>query len=77
MVGLGLIAQKNGDYAEAVRQYSRAMAVQPTDVGYLLIAGALEQEGRSAEAREMTGRAARISPDLTAAQKEVNQLLSK
>ena len=40
MIGLGLIAQKDGDLPEAVRQYSRAMAVQPTDVGYLLLAQA-------------------------------------
>jgi tetratricopeptide (TPR) repeat protein len=45
MIGLGLIAQKNGDLPEAVRQYSRAMAVQPTDVGYLLLAEALQQQG--------------------------------
>ena len=40
MIGLGLIAQKDGDLPEAVRQYSRAMAVQATDVGYLLLAQA-------------------------------------
>ncbi len=54
MIGLGLIAQKNGDLPEAVRQYSRAMAVEPTDVGYLLLAQALQQEGHNDEARAIT-----------------------
>lgn len=76
MVGLGLIAQKDGDLPEAIRQYSHAIAVQPTDVGYLLLAGALEQEGRIDEAKAIFGRATRLSPNLAEAQKTAESLLS-
>ena len=69
MIGLRLIAQKKGDLPEAVRQYSRAMAVQPTDVGYLLLAQALQQQGRSDEAKAIFERVARLSPNLAEAQK--------
>jgi tetratricopeptide (TPR) repeat protein len=75
IVGLGLVAQGSGDFDEAIRQYSRAMAIQPTDVGYLLIASALDQKGRRSEARAIRERVARFSPDFAAAQKEAQSLL--
>ncbi len=76
MTGLGLIAQENGDRTEAIRQYSRAVAVQPTDVGYLLLARALRQEGRLDEATAISERVARFSPNLAEAQKAVESFLS-
>ncbi len=76
MIGLGLIAQKNGALPEAVSQYSRAMSVEPTDVGYLLLAQALQQEGRNDEARAITERVARLSPNLAEAQREAQALLA-
>lgn len=76
MIGLGLIAQKNGDPAEAVRQYSHAMAVQPTDVGYLLLAAALEQQGHADQAKSISERVARLSPNLAEAQATAQALLS-
>ena len=76
MIGLGLIAQKNGDLAEAVRQYSHAMAVEPTDTGFLLLAQALQREGRVEEAKAIYERLARVSPNLSEAQKEAESLLS-
>jgi tetratricopeptide (TPR) repeat protein len=76
ITGLGLIAQENGDLAEAIRQYSRAVAVQPTDVGYLLLAQALRQEGRLDEATAISERVARFSPNLAEAQKTVDSFLS-
>ena len=76
MTGLGLIAQENGDMTEAIRQYSRAAAVQPTDVGYLLLAQALRQDGRLDEATAISERVARSSPNLVEAQKTVESFLS-
>jgi tetratricopeptide (TPR) repeat protein len=76
MIGLGLIAERNGDPSEAVRQYSRAMAVQPTDVGFLLLAHALQQEGRSDEAKEINERVTKSSPNLPEAQSTADALLS-
>lgn len=76
MIGLGLVAHKNGDLPEAVRQYSHAMAVEPNDVGYLLLAQALQQEGRLDEARAISERVARSSPNLTEAKASAERLLS-
>jgi len=76
MIGLGLIAEKSGDLPEAVRQYSNAMKVQPTDVGFLLLAHALQQQGSIDEANAISERVARFSPNLQEAQKEVESLLA-
>jgi tetratricopeptide (TPR) repeat protein len=76
LVGLGLIAEKNGDAEDAVREYSSAMAVQPTDVGYLLLAHALQQEGKLDEAKAVYDRVARLSPNLSAAQQMAESLRS-
>jgi tetratricopeptide (TPR) repeat protein len=75
MVGLGLVAQDSGDLAEAVRQFSLAVAVQPTEVTYLLLAQAFEQEGHADEAKAIYQRVAR-SPNLSEAQNEAHSLLS-
>jgi tetratricopeptide (TPR) repeat protein len=76
LIGLGLIAQKAGNFADAERQYSRAMALEPTDVGYLLMAKAIEQEGRTAEAREIAERVERFSPNFAAAKQQAESLLA-
>ena len=76
MVMLGLIAQKNGDLPEAVRQYSHALALQHTDVQGVLLAQALRQEGRWEEANAVFKRAARFSPNIAEAQKTAESLLS-
>ena len=75
MIELGLIAQSNQNLPEAVRQYSHALAVEPTDVGYLLLAQALQHEGRADEAKAIYERVAN-SPNLPEAQKEAESLLS-
>jgi len=76
MVGLGLIAQHDGDYVEAIRQFSNAMAVEPTDIGYLLLAHALRQAGRSMEAQDAQQQAKSISGNVGEAQREADTLLS-
>ena len=50
LVGLGLIAQKNGDQPEVVRQCSRTSALEHTDVQGGCSQQALRQEGRWDEA---------------------------
>jgi tetratricopeptide (TPR) repeat protein len=76
IVGLGLIAEKNGDPAEAVRLFSRAMEVEPTDVGFLLLAHALQQEGKLDEAKSIRERVAHFSPNFLEAQKVAASLFS-
>jgi hypothetical protein len=71
-----LIAEKNGDFPEAVRQYSHAIALQPTDVGSLLLAHVLGQEGHADEAKAISGRVARDSPNFLEAQKAADALIS-
>jgi protein O-mannosyl-transferase len=75
IVGLGLVAVHENNFSEAARQFSDAMAIQPTAVGYLLLARALENEGRSGEAQAARDRAAQISSDLSTAQKEADGLM--
>jgi len=75
IVGLGLVAEHEGNFAEAARQFSNAMAIQPTDVGYVLLAQALEKEGHVNEAQVARERAAQISSDLSAAEREAGGLM--
>src|SRR5208337_2969891 len=49
--GLGVAEQKSGDFTSAIQAYSRAVKLKPSDVGYLLLAQALEKSGRSSEAQ--------------------------
>lgn len=76
MIGLGLIAEATGDPSEAVRQYSRALALQPSDVGSLLLVHALQQEGHADKAKAVLERTERTSPNFPAAQKMAALLLS-
>jgi len=76
MTGLGLIAQENGDLPEAIHQYSRAIAAEPTDVGYVLLAQALQQAGRLDEANAIYERVARFSPNLAEAQEGAKRYLA-
>jgi tetratricopeptide (TPR) repeat protein len=75
MIGLGLIAEANGDAAEAVRQFSRALGAKPDDVCSLLLAHALEQEGRVVEAQSILQRV-QTSANFEEAQKIAALLLA-
>jgi tetratricopeptide (TPR) repeat protein len=59
-----LLAQRQGNFQLAATQFSRAMNVQPTDVGYVLLAQALRRAGRPEEADGALAQAQRISPNL-------------
>ena len=73
---LGFVLQKSGDAPAAVEAYSQAMKLRSSDVGYLLLARALEQCGRYDEARDAFQRAKAMSPDLAGAQRVVDGLLA-
>ncbi len=77
LVGMGLLAQKGWDYSRAATQYAHAMSVEPTSVGYLLLAKALEQGRRPDEAKEAFERARTLSHNLQADQKVANDLMSQ
>ncbi len=76
MVLLGVTEQKQGDLDAAIREYSRAVAAGPTDVECLLLSQALRKAGRTDEAKAAFERAARLSRNLAAAEKQANDLLA-
>jgi tetratricopeptide (TPR) repeat protein len=76
IVGLGLVALHEGDLVEAIGQFSNAMAVEPTDIGYLLLAHALELAGHATEAQAARQRAGLISPNLDEAQRQADALMA-
>ena len=76
LVDSGLLAERNGDFELAAGQFSHAMKVAPTDVGYLLLGYALRRAGHLPGAQEAYGEAQRISRDMVQAQQSAGQLLA-
>jgi hypothetical protein len=74
-VKAGLTWAENGDLPEAIRQYSRAIAAEPTDVGYSLLAQALQRAGHADEANAISERLAH-STNLPEAQKTAESHVS-
>ncbi|MGA9039728.1 MAG: tetratricopeptide repeat protein [Terriglobales bacterium] len=75
-MGLGLAAYRSKDFAAAIVAFSKANAIQPSDVVCLLLARALEQSGRKDEAQAATEEAKRLSQDFDQAQLIANSLLA-
>ena len=74
--GLGLLAQRAGDIAQATKDYERSAELQPSPVGYLLLTQALEIGGQAEAARAAQSRAARMTRDLDDDIAVVRQLLA-
>ena len=77
LLGLGLVTQKTGNLPDAIDDYSRAMAVGPSDVGYILLARALDAAGRKSESASALEQARKIAPNFDMAQKEAARLLAE
>ena len=60
-LGIGVLAQKQGNTEEAIRDLSRSLQLQPTAQAYFELGRAFEQAGRFDEAREAYRRARSIS----------------
>jgi protein O-mannosyl-transferase len=75
--GLGLVAQKAGDNAQATKDYERSVELLPTPAGYLFLAQALEIGGQTEAAHAAQSQAARMTPDLSRDIATVKQLLAK
>ena len=67
-IGLGLLAQKQGNLAEAVSDLSRSVELRPTAQGYYELGRSLALSGRSGEALDAYQQALKLSPDFTEAQ---------
>jgi tetratricopeptide (TPR) repeat protein len=74
--GLGLLAQTAGDINQATENYERSIELQPTAVGYLLLAQALEIGGHAEQALAAQSEAARMTLDLGDDVAAVKQLLA-
>ncbi len=75
-ISLGLTAQRLGDLPLAVSAFTRAMQVHPYDVGYLLLASALEQSGHQQQADAARQEAERLSTNISAARRSADDLLA-
>ena len=76
LIGSGLIAQKHGNLELAIRQYTKAVSIKPSDLGYALLGRAFEQSGRSADASTAYGQAQRLSPNMENTRFAVTHLLA-
>jgi Tfp pilus assembly protein PilF len=76
-ISLGLVTQKTGDFGSAIQAYSRALKIEPSDFGYLLLAKALEENGRKEEAQAAIKQARSLSDDFPEAQRKANRLLAQ
>jgi len=72
--GLGLLAQKEGKFDEAVSDLSHAVELQSTAQGYFELGRALEQARHVPEALDAYQQALKISPDFVEAQQAAEAL---
>ncbi len=75
--GLGLVAQRTGDLAQAIANYRRSIGLQPSPVGYLLLARALEKSGQAEAARAAESEAFGMTADLNDDIAVMRQLLAE
>jgi protein O-mannosyl-transferase len=73
-LGLGLLAQQQGNFTEAISDVSRSLELNPTAQGYLALGRALAQSGRTPEALAAYEQALKIAPDLIPAQQAIAAL---
>jgi protein O-mannosyl-transferase len=76
LINMGVLAYKTGNYSEAIVYYMHAMSLEPTAVGYLLLAKCEEQAGHAAEAQAAIFRAKQLTTDWNQAQQAADQLLT-
>jgi tetratricopeptide (TPR) repeat protein len=73
---LGMLAQRAGNLTQAAQDYQRSVDIEPTSVGYLLLAQALQSIGQPEAARTAESQAAVHSRDLNTDIAIVRQLLA-
>ena len=73
-LGLGVLARKESNTAEAVSDLSRSLELQPTAQAYFELGQTLAQAGRIPEALDSYRRALQLAPDFSEAQKAVDAL---
>jgi len=76
LMGTGLLAYRESDFKTATDYFSRTVEADPSDFDYLLLATALRQSGREAEADSAYAQAQRVSKDWTQAQDKAHWFLT-
>ena len=76
-LGLGLVNQKSGNFDAAIHAYSEAMKLQPSDLGYLLLARAWERKGDNNAALSAIQHARSMTTNLENAQRGADKLLAQ
>jgi len=76
-IGLGIVSQEGGDLDGALQSYSRAVEIQPSDVGYLLLARVLEEGGHPDQAQSALQVAKALSQNFEEARQSTDQLLAQ
>ena len=76
-IGVGVMAQKFGQPEVAVQAYNHALAIQPFDLGYVLLAKALAQAGRAAEAQTAMQKGQQLSSNFKRTQGVAERLLAQ
>jgi tetratricopeptide (TPR) repeat protein len=74
---LGLVSQRLDDPVQAARAYQQAMRLQPSDVGYILLARALREAGQTAEAEKALQQAKLLTRNYERAQQTAAGLLQE
>jgi Flp pilus assembly protein TadD len=74
MMGLGYILYQQRRYAEAAKQFSRALAIEPTAQGWLRLAQSLEASGNRSLALAAYENALQLNPNLAAARERIAAL---
>ncbi len=81
LLDMGLIAQNTAqntaDWNRAADYFAQFVAVNPSDVGYLLLAHALHQAGRHDDANRAYQQAVRLSNDINQSQQRAAQLAAQ
>lgn len=77
LIGAGIVAQKTGSFDLAIRDLSKAVSLQPTDLGYELLGRAFERSGRTVDANSAYAEAQRLSPDMNQTRSAADHLLSQ
>ena len=76
-IGLGIVAQKSGDLDASLRSYAHALEIQPSDVGYLLLAQLLDRRGQHDQAESALQAAKALSENFAAARQTADHLLAQ
>ncbi|HEX3741776.1 MAG TPA: tetratricopeptide repeat protein [Terriglobales bacterium] len=77
LIGAGIVAQKTGNLDLAIRDFTKAVSLKPTDLGYALLGRAFEQSGRTADANAAYAQAQTLSPDMNQTRSAIDHLLSQ